>query len=74
MELSGILSLVAFVVVIGINLARFINNKRSPEVTERATVKRKLSSTHVDADGAAVTALTLLFQIGDRERRGRSSS
>lgn len=67
MELFVILFVIAFAAVLGAGLARFIRNERSPEVTQRATVKKKRANTQIDPNGVASTTLTLTFQIGDEK-------
>lgn len=67
MELFTVFFFAVFACIIGLGVKRFIDNERSPELTERAVVERKIADTSVDANGVASTSLVIVFRIGEQK-------
>lgn len=58
--------IVIFICILAINVKRFIDNEKSPVVTEPAYLKNKQSSTSTDANGCMNTTFYLVFVTGDK--------
>ena len=52
-----------FMVLIAVNIKRFIDNERSPVVTENAWLRRKRDNTSIDANGVMHSTLSLVFEV-----------
>lgn len=52
-----------FAVLIAVNIKRFIDNERSPVVTENAWLRRKRDNTSIDANGVMNSTLSLVFEV-----------
>lgn len=53
----------AFVALIGWNVWRWMENERSPVLTEHAYLRRKVTESHLDANGVMNTTLLLVFDL-----------
>lgn len=56
---------VLFICILAINVKRFIDNEKSPVITEPAYLKNKKSSTSTDENGCMSTTLYLVFETND---------
>lgn len=58
--------IVLFICVLAVNIKRFIDNEKSPVVSEPAYLKNKQSFTNTDVNGLTSTTLYLVFETGDK--------
>lgn len=53
----------AFAALIGWNVWRWMENERSPVLTEPAHLRKKITESHLDANGVMNTTLLLIFDL-----------